>query len=97
MTPPADAGFDRLRRRGIGTSDPQGRQALYSAAEQSPAPGAVTVACSSCGVLSTVTPRRLLALAVPSLHLPVLRRTFPSWMQCPACARRTWVRLGLSL
>ncbi len=99
-------GFDRLRRRADSLStegprtagaDPLGRQALYSGAQQKPTLGAVTVDCSSCGVRSTITPRRLLGLVVPSLHLPVLRGSHPSWLRCPACDRRTWVRLGLSL
>jgi len=100
-------GFDRLRQRGGGgaaarrrpvrTADPLGRQSLYSVAEQPPALGAVTVECSGCGQTSVVTPRALLRLAVPSVHLPLLRGRHFSWLRCPACDRRTWVRLGLSL
>ena len=101
-----DDGFDRLRRRGAtpqaaapggARPDPQGRHALYSVSEQPPTPGAVTVTCSSCEQTSLVTPRQLVGLALPSLHLPVLRPGHPSWMRCPACSRRTWVRLGLTL
>jgi len=97
-----DGGFDRLRRRRpapgeTAPADPLGRRALYSVAEQSPALGAVTVDCSACGVTSVVTPRALVGLAFPSLHLPVLRPGHPSWMRCPSCRRRTWVRLGLRL
>ena len=99
-------GFDRLRRRtpeattsraatAGPSADPQGRRALYSVAEQAPAFGAVTVTCSSCAETAVVTPRALLGLALPSLHLPVVRRGHPSWMRCPSCGRRTWVRLGL--
>lgn len=101
MTEP---GFDRLRsRRGTATGapplrlDPQGRLSLYSVSEQPPAPGAVTVECSSCHEVSMVTPRQLVTLALPSVHLPLLRRGHPSWMRCPACHRRTWVKVGLSL
>jgi hypothetical protein len=99
-------GFDRLRRRApgpgagpvlSGPADPMGRRALYSVAEQPAALGAVTVACSACGETAVVTPRALVALAIPSLHLPLLRRGHSSWMRCPSCRRRTWVRLGLSL
>ncbi|HEX6920109.1 MAG TPA: hypothetical protein VF314_07760 [Actinomycetes bacterium] len=101
------AGFDRLRRRApdagptdlsvpvVGPTDPQGRRSLYSVAEQAPALGAVAVHCSHCNRRSVVTPRRLLTLALPSVHLPVVKRDHPSWMRCPACGRRTWVRLGL--
>ena len=103
------AGFDRLRRRdaqarrggatvsGVRPADPLGRRALYSDAQQQPTPGAVSIACSSCGETSLATPRSLVGLALPSVHLPVLRRRHPSWMRCPACGRRTWVRLGLQL
>lgn len=101
-------GFDRLRRRTPETpaapavtagpaADPQGRRALYSVAEQAPAFGAVTITCSSCSETAVVTPRGLLGLVLPSVHLPVLRRAHPSWMRCPSCGRRTWVRLGLRL
>lgn len=101
-------GFDRLRRRpgapgvvdpvvGKRPQDPQGRRSLYSVAEQPPATGAVTVACSDCGETSVATPRQVIGLALPSLHLPLLKRGHPSWMRCPACGRRAWVRLGLQL
>jgi ribosomal protein L37E len=101
-------GFDRLRRRapvakpsrpavGKRPADPQGRRSLYSIAEQPPPAGAITVACSRCGETSVATPRQVVGLALPSLHLPLLRREHPSWMRCPACGQRAWVRLGLRL
>ena len=101
-------GFDRLRRRapvakrsrpavGKRPPDPQGRRSLYSVAEQPPPAGAITVACSRCGETSVATPRQVVGLALPSLHLPILRREHPSWMRCPACGRRTWVKLVLTL
>ena len=101
-------GFDRLRRRapvakrsrpavGKRPADPQGRRSLYSVAEQPPPAGAITVACSRCGETSVATPRQVVWLALPSLHLPILRKEHPSWMRCPACGQRTWVRLGLRL
>lgn len=101
-------GFDRLRKRspvakrarpaaGKRPTDPQGRRSLYSIAEQPPAVGAITIACSRCGETSVATPRHVLGLALPSLHLPILRREHPSWMRCPACGQRAWVRLGLRL
>jgi hypothetical protein len=99
-----DSGFDRLRTRGGSTPgaaslrvDPQGRQSLYSVSGQPPAPGAVTVSCSSCDEESVVTPRQLVLLALPSLHLPLVKRGHPSWMRCPACDRRTWVKVGITL
>jgi hypothetical protein len=100
-------GFDRLRRRSPGAAadptiddtpqDPQGRRSLFSVAQQPPSVGAVTVSCSSCGLTSVATPRQVVGLAVPSLHLPLVKRGHPSWMRCPACGTRTWVRLGLRL
>jgi hypothetical protein len=96
-------GFDRLRTRvpesgnALGPSDPEGRRALYSVADQSPSLGAVTIDCSSCERTSVVTPRRLLGLAAPSLHLPLIKRGHSSWMRCPACGQRTWVRVRLRL
>jgi hypothetical protein len=108
MSSSGTEGFDRLRRRDTGRSapaqaptarltDPQGRRALYSTATQEAPAGAVTVSCSRCGETSVATPRQAALLALPSLHLPLLRRTHPSWMRCPACRTRTWVRVGLRL
>jgi hypothetical protein len=77
--------------------DPEGRASLYSVAEQPPAPATVTVECSSCEATTAVTPRQLVALAMPSVHLPVVRRNHSSWMRCPACGRRTWVRVTIRL
>jgi hypothetical protein len=103
MTRPG-AGFDRLRTRRPDAhvpaprlTDPQGRRSLYSVADQAPALGAVLVDCSACRRVSTVTPRRLMGLAAVSLHLPLLKRGHSSWMRCPACQRRTWVRLTIRL
>ena len=102
----SEQGFDRLRRRSVDppvagahprASDPLGRRALYSVAEQPPALGAVEVECPRCGRTSVVTPRALVRLAVPSLHLPFLHGRYSSWLRCPACRVRTWVRLSLRL
>jgi hypothetical protein len=102
----SEQGFDRLRRRSVDpgaaghrplTVDPLGRRVLYSVAEQRPALGAVEVECSGCRRTSVVTPLALVGLAVPSLHLPFLRGRHFSWLRCPACRKRTWVRLGLRL
>lgn len=94
----APTGFDRLRRRETTSPpDPLGRRALFSVGTQPPTPGAVTLDCSGCATTSVVTPRGLVRLALPSLHLPLVRRGHPSWMRCPSCGRRTWVRLGVRL
>ena len=108
MTAPRDPGFDRLRRR---TPDPMddvpvvtgaipdtdGKRALFSAAEQRPSFGSVSLTCSSCGERSVVSARQAMRLAVPSLHLPFVRSAPWSWMRCPACGRRTWVDVTIQL
>jgi ribosomal protein S27E len=77
--------------------DQEGRRALFSDSAPPASLGAVTVSCSSCGTHTVVSARQALVLALPSLHLPYLRRGHGSWMRCPACGRRTWVSLRLSL
>jgi hypothetical protein len=103
MTPD---GFDRLRRRTptapgprvtrrSGPPDPEGKRALFSVVEQPPPFGAFTMTCGSCGQSSVLGARQALRLALPSVHLPLLRRGHPSWMRCPVCERRTWVRMAV--
>lgn len=83
--------------------DLEGKRALFSAPQSTPqeqraaAPGAVVVSCGGCGQSSVLTPAQALALAVPSLHLPYLKRGHGSWMRCPACRRRTWVSVQIQL
>jgi hypothetical protein len=101
--------FDRLRPRangrprdnGLGRhADTEGKRALFSAGSDEPdVPplGTITIHCSRCDSTSALTPRQALAAALPSVHLPFLRGDHPSWMRCPACGRRTWVRLGLRI
>ncbi len=99
-------GFDRLRTHeptepaqvgGDAVPDQQGKRALFSAVDSRPAFGSVTISCSACGERTVVSLRRATRLAVPSLHLPLLRTAPWSWMKCPACGRRTWVELELAL
>ena len=108
MTVPKDPGFDRLRRRSPdpvedlqvlagSVPDTDGKRALFSAAEQKPSFGSVSLTCSSCGERSVVSARQALRLAVPSVHLPFVRATPWSWMRCPACGRRTWVDVMIQL
>lgn len=100
------SGLDRVRpRRPTGATgepppgaDREGRRALYSVtATTRPARGSVTVDCTRCGARSVLGPLRFLRAAVPSLHLPVLRRGAESFLRCPACRRFTWVRARLVL
>jgi hypothetical protein len=108
MSGPRDPGFERLRRRSPdlvddvsavtgAVPDTDGKRALFSAAEQKPSFGSVTLTCSSCGERSVVSARQALRLAVPSVHLPFLRSTPWSWMRCPACGRRTWIDVMIQL
>ena len=100
-------GLDRIRPRGeaAGTAaqdevapaterDPLGRAALYSSGPKRPEPafGTFLLECSACRRETPVTAGDLIRLGIPSLHLPFLRR-FPSLMRCPACGRRTWLRI----
>jgi hypothetical protein len=75
--------------------DPLGRMALFSSGEPepSPSPGSLTMECSSCLASTNVSARDVALAALPlSVHLPFVRR-YHSFMRCPACGRRAWVRL----
>jgi uncharacterized protein with PIN domain len=95
--------FDRLRPRTASLTPPaattgadvdtEGKRALFSTAAPRPATGSVVVECSLCGVATVLSARQAVRAALPSLHLPLVKREFSSWMRCPACSRRTWVRL----
>ncbi len=108
MSAPREPGFERLRRRSpdpvddlavvtAAVPDTDGRRLLFSAAEQKPSFGSVTLTCSSCGQRSVVSARQALRLAVPSVHLPFLRSSPWSWMRCPACGHRTWLDVTIQL
>lgn len=81
----------QLRAVGPGTVDAEGKRSLFSTTEPSLKRGFVLVDCPRCATRSALTPRQLLRNAVPSVHLPLLRRD-ASWMRCPACRRRGWLR-----
>lgn len=103
IKPPSSSG--QIPRRRVPSSpgvrvDREGKDALFS--QQTPPLGgvplgALTVSCSACRVTTTVTLAQAVLSAVPSLHLYLVRKRYPSWMRCPACHRRTWVRLGIRL
>ena len=109
--PPRANRLDRVRPRRLDDSllaasvpdsppDAEGKRALFSAsgaASSPPAFGSVTVECSACGERTVLAAGQALRAAVPSVHLPLLRRDYPSWMRCPACGLRTWVRLAIQL
>lgn len=71
-----------------------GRYALYSATERRPF--TCTVECSSCREETRVSYLELAALMFPlNAHLPPFLRHYSSWFRCPACGRRTWLRIHL--
>ncbi len=76
--------------------DPMGRMALFSSTEPEPSPskGGLVIECSSCLAETRVSTVDVAKAALPlSLHLPFVRR-YHSFMRCPACGRRAWVRLS---
>ena len=73
--------------------DPFGKMALFSGERSQPALGTFLVDCSSCRRETPVSASQLVRSALPfSLHLPFVRR-YHSFMRCPACGRRTWIRV----
>ncbi len=99
--------FDRVRPRTptaageapqVGDHDREGKRALFSAgAPPTSAFGSVGVECSSCRQTSVLSMSQAARAALPSVHLPVLRRRYPSWVRCPVCKRHTWARLTIRL
>ena len=79
--------------------DPFGRMALFSSTEPEPdrtRAERFALECSSCLAETPVSPFGLLAAALPvSVHLPLVKR-YHSFMRCPACGRRTWLRVVAS-
>ena len=73
--------------------DPMGRMALFSSQDRSNVTGTLLVDCSACRRETPVAPMQLVRSAFPfSVHLPLLRK-YHSFMRCPSCGRRTWVRV----
>ena len=91
--------FDRVRTRAaddpsVAPVDVQGKSSLFSRAAVTPSLGSVAITCSECHNATVVSYARAVKLAVPSVHLPVVRRAYPSWMRCPACIERHWVKIS---
>lgn len=89
--------FDRVRSRttveaSAAPVDVQGKAALFSDAAATPSLGSVSISCSRCHSATVVSYARAVRLSVPGLYLP-LRREYPTWMRCPACDERRWVRV----
>ena len=74
--------------------DPLGKMALFSGDEPRRPLGTFVVECSSCRRETPISGPGLVRAALPfSLHLPLVRH-FSSYMRCPACGRRTWLRVS---
>lgn len=72
-------------------SERRGKYALYSVTERRPF--TCTIECSECREESRVSYLELAALLWPvHFHLPVIKYHH-SWFRCPACGRRTWLRV----
>ena len=67
--------------------------ALYSGHQARRPLGTFVVECSTCKRETPVSGVGLVRAALPfSIHLPLVRR-FSSYMRCPTCGRRTWLRI----
>lgn len=67
------------------------KHALYTKTERRP--HTCTIECSACREETRVNYLELAALLFPvHFHLPFVRY-HQSWLRCPACGKRTWVRL----
>ncbi|MCA1839267.1 MAG: hypothetical protein ABR507_03590 [Actinomycetota bacterium] len=70
--------------------DAQGKAALFS--KESRHDGSLLIECSTCGAHTRVTPAKLLVLALP-VNLTIPFKYHHTWLKCPACLTRTWVRI----
>lgn len=100
--PPAATADDRPTLQEVQT-DQEGKRALFSATpidapvESSASFGAVVVSCGRCDESTVLTPAQAIQLAVPSFHVPFLKKDHGSWMRCPSCHERTWVSVEIQL
>ena len=101
--------FSRIHPAGAGVPTPErsaphdqeGRRALFSPGtalpEEATSSGFVSISCGHCGDETALSAAEALRLAVPSFHLPFVKRGHGSWMRCPACRRHTWVSVQIHL
>ena len=67
------------------------KHTLYTKTERRPR--TCTIECSSCREETRVNYLELAALLFPvHFHLPFVRY-HQSWLRCPSCGKRTWVRI----
>jgi hypothetical protein len=99
--------FSRIKSSSSGRTEPgaaprdhEGRRALFTAESLAPdvaGTGSVTISCSGCDQETVLSPAAALKHAVPSLHVPYLKRGHGSWMRCPACHTHQWVSVHIQL
>ena len=117
MTTPT---FDRLRPRSAASGDAgstlhdsEGKRALFSSNApdaELPSSGSVSVECSRCGEVTTMTPFAAMRAVIPSFVLSIglgrkdgdatlglVRRHYGAFMRCPACGRGSWTRLTVRI
>jgi hypothetical protein len=96
-----------------GARDPLGKRALFSSgpagSDDQSSSGSVTVDCSGCGQRTVLSPVQAVRAVLPSLLLGIeVRRgghagrvglgpERAAWVRCPACQRRRWSTLTLTL
>lgn len=93
-TKPKPGSFDRIRppeKAGAARVDPQGKQALFSGADNPPSLGSVAVDCAKCHRRSVISLTQMLQLSVPGVHAPVPGKGHRAFMKCPACGKRSWL------
>jgi hypothetical protein len=100
--PPVHTADDRPTVNEVQT-DQDGKRSLFSATpaqvpvDSAASFGAVVVSCSGCDERTVLSPAQALQLAVPSFHLPFIKKDHGSWMRCPSCKQRTWVSVEIQL
>jgi hypothetical protein len=104
---PKGSDFSRIKSTSANADQPtsaprdqEGRRALFTADAMAPElanTGSVLISCSDCGEDTVLSASAALRNALPSLHVPYLKRGHGSWMRCPACGKHTWVSLQIRL
>jgi hypothetical protein len=91
---PKPGSFDRIRppeKSAAARVDPQGKQALFSGADNPPSLGSVAVDCAKCHRRSVISLTQMVQLSLPGVHAPVPGKGHRAFMKCPACGKRSWL------
>lgn len=70
--------------------DPMGRAALFSGKPREEGP--FTIECAGCRAHSRIRLSRLIRIALP-INFTNPLRYHHTWLKCPACDKRNWVRI----